>query len=67
MDGIPGTRYYQHLPELRAALDIARLLQEISTYPTGCLAEELRDVQNAEGSGTERGRERAPGNVERGL
>jgi hypothetical protein len=63
VNGIPGPRHYQHLPQIGAAFDIACLLQEIGANSAGRLAEKLRNIKDAKCLVPKWRRERAPGNV----
>ena len=57
--------YHQHLAQLGPRFYIAGLLQQISTDPTGGLAEELGDVEHAECTGPKPPRESATRDVQR--
>lgn len=50
-DLIPRTGEHQHLAEQRVALDVSGLLQQVGPDPSGGLAEELGDIENAEFAG----------------
>src|SRR5581483_5421898 len=47
-DGVTGSGDNENLPKLRASLDVARLLDEISAHAATRLAEPLRDVEHTD-------------------
>jgi hypothetical protein len=61
--GSPG--HNQYLPQGGIPLDVARLLQEICADASRGLTEEFRDIQNAQGAGSQRCGELRVCNVER--
>jgi hypothetical protein len=64
-DRVARTGDHEYLTQRRPGFDIVRLLKEIGFHSASCLPEELGDIQDAEGLGTQTRGESAVGDIAR--